>query len=119
MTNRIIERFASTYTYQRRNQNVKVDGHTSPPTLQTPVEFRASIQPLSGRDRLLLPEGDRNRNFVRIYTDTQLTMESQVGKTLGDIVTYAGKTWQVQETDDWNLNAYKHFKFIAVAFEND
>lgn len=117
--NRIIERFASTYTYQRRAAQVLDKGRTAPATLAAPVSFRASIQPLSGRDRLLLPEGDRDRDFIRIYTDTQLTMESQAARTLGDLVSYGGRTWQVTESNDWNLNDYAHFKFVAVALEND
>jgi hypothetical protein len=117
--NRVIERFASTYTYQRRNPQVWVKGRTSPATLQAAVSFRASIQPMNGRELLVLPEGERTREYIKLYTDTQLNMADPVTGAKGDLVSYKGRTWEVTQSNDWNLNDYAHFKFLAVVVEAD
>ncbi len=117
--NRVIERFASTYTYQRPGAQTIVDGRTRTPTLGSPTDFRASIQPLNGRELLLLPEGERDREYIKIYTDLRLLMSNPATKTKGDLVNYKGVVWTVIQTNDWNLNDYAHFKFHAVSGEVD
>lgn len=117
--NRVIERFARTYTYQRRNPTTLVKGRVAADDLQAPVSFRATIQPLSGRELLLLPEGQRVREYVKIYTDAALKMTDQPSKTKGDLVTYNGCQWEVTQANTWDPDNYAHSKFLAVIVEAD
>lgn len=54
---------------------------------------RASIQPMSGRELNILPEGDRIKEQISIWTDSSLL--------LNDIVTYKCARYQVQNVEKW------------------
>lgn len=117
--NSVIEYFASTYTYTRPTAGSYVDGRWVEAAPETAVEFRASIQPTSGRELMLLPEGQRAKDNVTIYTETELQVAKPEQSIKGDRVTYAGRTWEVQKAYAWNLNDYPHFKFLAQLVEPD
>jgi len=52
----------------------------------TDVSIQASVQPATGRDMQLLPEGSRQSDAKRIYTVTALNTESQHDGTSADRV---------------------------------
>lgn len=56
-------------------------------------DAQGSIQPLSGRELNILPEGDRIKEQVWVYTATALL--------LNDIVTYRGARYQTQTVERW------------------
>lgn len=66
----------------------------------------ASIQPMSGRERLLLPEGDRSREFVHIWTSSPLQLGDIEKKTRGDSFDWNGKTYFVEKVERWG-NHYR------------
>ena len=53
----------------------------------------ASVQPLSGREISIQPEGDRFKEQINIYTDKLMLV--------GDLVTYNDARWHVQNVETW------------------
>lgn len=87
---------------------------------ETIFEIIASIQPLSSYEMLQLPEGQRTKEAVKVYTPTGLrqTIESQ--RVKGDRISYKGRLYEVQKVSAWeNFTDIPHFKAIAVMVEVD
>lgn len=73
-----------------------------------------SVQPLNGRDLLLLPEGQRERESRKIYTTTELKTD--------DKIEFNDKLWEVSNVDelfglDGILDHYKAEIFFANELE--
>lgn len=75
----------------------------------------ASMQPvkLKHNELLHLPEGDRNRSAVRVYTATELRAANEDNGTISDFVTWEGEQWEVVKVDVWSLGI-AHYKAIAL-----
>ncbi len=76
-------------------------------------EFTAAgnIQPLNGKELLLLSEGERERQVLKIYTAFSLAN--------GDTVTRAdGIRYEVQAVEDWNRFGQAHFKARLMRIED-
>jgi hypothetical protein len=96
-------------TVTRSAQGSYVSGRFVPgaPTVTTAA---GNVQPLSGKELLLLPEGERQRQVVKIYTG--FALES------GDIVTRAdGIQYDVQAVENWTAFAQPHFKARLTRIE--
>ena len=112
--NRVISRFASPYTYARPNpQGTTAAGGAAPMTWAAKAPFSASIQPLSGRELMILPEGERTRERIKIYSETVLQVADQVRGTKGDLVQYNNRNWEVQAMQRWDLNDFPFYKYLA------
>jgi hypothetical protein len=53
-----------------------------------------NVQPLGGRDLLMVPEGDRYKEQMWIFTPFRLL--------INDIVTRCGVNFQIQSVEDWS-----------------
>ncbi len=90
-----------------------IDGAPVPnPPLTLVVQ--ASVQPLSGHDLLILPEGERTTERIWLYTDTELQTASGALGTMPDVVIWRGIQYQVQRVDRWQETALAHFRAMAV-----
>lgn len=80
-----------------------VDGKPFPPPEFT---FTAvgSIQPLNGRDLLLVPEGDRYKEQLWFYTASKLKIKDRANR--------CGVNYQVQSVDDWG--AYVRARLMRI-----
>lgn len=79
------------------------------------LTITASIQQQRPRpDELLhLPEGDRTREAVRIYTDTALQTANEDTGIVADFLTWDGEQWEVVRVETWTLGIC-HFKALAL-----
>ncbi len=57
------------------------------------VDIIGSIQPLSGKDYLLLPERDRQKQVLTIYTKTELVYN--------DLIIRERQTYEVNQIESW------------------
>lgn len=64
----------------------------------TPFEVRASIQPLTAREILNLPEADRTKDHRKMYTVTEMRPY--------DIVFIGPRKYEVRGVEEWD-NHYK------------
>ena len=76
------------------------------------VYAQANIQPASIRDLETLPEGQRNKETIAIYSKVELypAVENSIQ---GDLVTHSSKTYEVKQVRDW-LETAGVFKSLAV-----
>jgi hypothetical protein len=79
------------------------------------VTVIASVQPDRARpDELLhLPEGDRAREGIRLYTDTHLYTSDEASGTPADLVEWQGEQWEVVRVESWPLHI-GHYKVLAL-----
>jgi len=77
------------------------------------LNFDASVQPLSGRERETLPEGLREKGAHRLYTDFALRTDNQKTKDPADEVTLFDKRHIVVRVDPWQNGVLNHFKVIV------
>lgn len=90
-----------------------------------PTTFTAlvSIQPLTLQEMLALPEGQRTRQHVHVYSDIRLQPTIDNTGQKGDRFTnYDGRIFEVRADGTWdfpNQTRLPHFECIAVQVEND
>lgn len=75
----------------------------------------ASIQPakMKHEELLHLPEGDRNRSALRVYTPTELRSANEADGTPADFIAWDGEQWEVVKVDVWTLGI-AHCKALAL-----
>jgi len=115
----LISHFGSTCSVKRFAPGEYIDGHYIAGAEST-FEIVASIQPLGAYEMLQLPEGQRTKEAVKIYTTSPLrqTIESQQVK--GDRVAYKSRLYEVQKVSTWEtFTDIPHFKAVAVMVEVD
>jgi len=101
-----------TISIKRGNQTTTyVNGHPVDNSLTTYTGIKASVQPLSGKDKLMLPEGDRTRQIKKIYTVDEVLVN--------DIIIYDSEEYEVQTVQMWqgNASSVNHYKSIAYRIE--
>ena len=86
--------------------------YTEGSTSSVPVAT-ASIQPASGKDMQLFPEGARAVETIRIYTTTRMLTAEAPDGTYPDTFSWDGKSWEVKMEQPWQLNNVGYFKFLA------
>lgn len=114
----LIADFGKSYPFKRYAAPVNIKGQLQRPVEITPGDFTmvASVQSLGTFEALNLPEGLRNRDACRIYTETQLRVADEDKGLLGDRFMYKEKLYEVSMGADWTDNplSLTHFKYIAV-----
>lgn len=114
-----IDAFNTPITVRRTNTaTVFVDGLSQ---VQTDVdEFcinRCSVQPMSARERRLLPSGISDKELLKLYTPCTLKSVDVEGKVKADRIDYNGQEYVVQSVEDWQAHG-GFFKVVAIK-END
>jgi hypothetical protein len=85
---------------------------TAGPVAET-FDILASVQPTGSKDLQLLPEGMRNADSVKVFTETELFSVRRSAGKLPDKFDYRGITYQVELVDDWH-DLGDYFRVIAV-----
>jgi hypothetical protein len=82
--------------------------------------IRASVQPLRGRELLSLPEGERTREWVKIYCASELRTLDEAAGTRADTIIYQGKAYQVRQVEPWEATGMvigPYWKALACRVE--
>jgi len=72
-----------------------------------PYELVANVQPMNGRDLLMVPEADRYREQYWVFTE-----QNEKVPALNDIVVRAQVNFQVQSVENWG--SYSKFRMMRV-----
>lgn len=87
----------------------------------TPNErtISANVQPvLKGTDTLLVPEADRSKEIIKIYTTEKLVSRIEGSNPNdADTIVYDGKTFEVMRVISYKIGILNHYKAIAVRKE--
>lgn len=81
-----------------------------------------SIQPFTDREMFLLPEGERNKQWVKIYSQSPLQGAIVSSSQKGDIVPYNGNNYEVQYDATWDLpdmTRLQHYRLKASLIPPD
>lgn len=93
---------AGTYT-----NGVYIEGTTSP------LSISASVQPIKGRELESLPEGRRDKQALRLYTNFELRTAEEDDGPNADQITIDGKLFEVIAVENWANHIINHFKVIV------
>lgn len=87
------------------------------PALEEEESFTGtfSVQPATGKDTLLLPEGRRSREAYALFGSVEL--KSSDFDEPCDQVLIAGKRFDVLVRETWNNGVINHYKYIVGAVQ--
>lgn len=88
-----------------------VDGAPAPLTIQ------ASVQPVTGQELLVLPEGRRSSDVVKIYTSSELLASAEGQQP--DVLAWRGHSYEISMKADYQSDVINHFKYYATKVPND
>jgi hypothetical protein len=84
----------------RRAETIGPDGRAVKSVLST-ATIRGSVQPLTDRQREVLPEGIRQSVTRKVYTKSDLRTADQLTNTPSDLIVYGGETYEVVRVTRW------------------
>ncbi len=99
-------------TLHRRAVGTRSEGRYTPGAAVDSIIY-ASVQPLSGRELERLPEGERQKHSVKVYTETELRTSDQAADTLADLLVINSGTFKVLRVDRWSA-VIPHYEAYAV-----
>jgi hypothetical protein len=105
---------------ERATQAVTIaDGNATVPTPRI-ITIAANVQHATSRDLLRLPENDRTREVILIFTKTALEVGSPTTGKQGDIVRYGSpeRRYEVIRREDWLVQS-GHYRCYAGKIEGD
>lgn len=71
----------------------------------TTLTLDAVVQPAGPRETEQLPENERTKEALQVFTLEALQTSRVPGQIESDIVLFAGKRWKVMKVEDWTLQA--------------
>ena len=104
-------------TIQRPNPgSYDADGRWMAPATNSFVT-RASVQPMTSDELLLLPEGARTRGAVKLYCLDELQAGDERVMQLPDRLSWRGDLWEVHQVDTHRMRLLAHFYAVAIRVE--
>lgn len=98
----------------RRLQGHYVDGHWVEGGI-TVVTAKCNVQPLKPSEMMLLPESDRTREWLKVYSDSQLrTAQEGVGGWDADEFVWNGYRFRVMKDYNFQMGVLDHWKAWAA-----
>jgi hypothetical protein len=88
-----------------------VEGVYQPPLTQT-ISVSGSLQPLSPKESLLLPETERNKESFSFFSDAELFPASESGLRPADIVLVDSIKFLVRSVSRWQGVDLPYFKSL-------
>jgi len=70
------------------------------------VSFRGIIQPFTGRQLLIKPEGERSWTWLMLHADPSLTLDTD------EVVTYLGVQTRVMKQNDYRIYGYVQYELV-------
>lgn len=110
--------FRRPVTILRRSLGVMNENGYYTPGSDTEMTIRASVQPLNTNEyTAVAPEGSRNIQYVKLYTNVPLQTEKEAGwdgpATEADVILWQNSRWKVIQCDAYQSNVINHYKAIA------
>ena len=76
------------------------------------ITIQASVQPATGEDVKVLPEGRRLDDYVKVYTDADLQVLEEVTGLQPDKLAWRGHTYECISADVRQMSVINHFRYI-------
>ena len=104
--------FRKDLTVKRKTAGSYVNGFWVAGT-DTTLTIKASVQPLSGKDIELLPEGKRLAGGYKLFTNDTLKVAIEGTGQDGDIVSIYGFDYEVVGQEVWTNNLINHNVYLV------
>lgn len=72
----------------------------------TPISFWGILQPLTGRDLIMKPEGQRKWNWIMVHSQTQLPLGPD------DVIIFSSTQYRVMTSKNHSLYSYFYYELI-------
>lgn len=89
--------FRTTVTLCRRAITIDEHGRTAVTETTTPIG--AVVRPATQKDLERLPEGDRDRGYIKVLSESEMTAGTEAVQP--DEIEWAGARWVVKTVDSW------------------
>lgn len=89
--------FRTTVTLCRRAVTIDAHGRTAVTETTTPIG--AVVRPATEKDLERLPEGDRDRGYIKVLSESEMTAGTEAVQP--DEIEWAGTRWVVKTCDSW------------------
>lgn len=109
----LIENFAEPIKIIRSKKGEIDDEGKILPGKKTELMILAAVQPFTMKEMENLPEGERSKQMIRLYTSDVLKLSENESLKSADVVLYNGQCWEVQKTEVWP-GGLGHYKSVAV-----
>lgn len=91
-----------------------VDGVWQVPTPVT-TTIKINIQPLRGSELMSMPESDRSREWVKVYTTEDIRgIQEGVAALQPDRIIWDGREFEVSKVSTYKMGVLNHTKAIAA-----
>ncbi len=102
----LISRYGKTVSLVTQATGTVGADYTFTTTENAPVDITMFIEPVSGRDLLLLPQGERAKKVMRGYTATEIKVTSYDNQLLSDKIVDGSTTYEVHNVEYWEANNF-------------
>ena len=89
--------FRTTVTLCRRA--VTIDEHGRTAVIETTTPIGAVVRPATEKDLERLPEGDRDRGYIKVLSESE--MHAGTAGSQPDEIIWSGARWVVKVCDSW------------------
>lgn len=104
MSASLIARFGRSVTIQSSAAGSYVDGVWVQPA-RTSFGITASVQPMTPKEVLLLPEGDRQKETMKLYSTYRFKVQKDGSMEQSDQVVIDGRTYMVIAVTDFAVHS--------------
>lgn len=106
------EDFIQSVTFEVVTQSTTSDGDPLE-TKSTVIHRNTNVQPASGAALQRLPEGERTKDVLQVFTKTDLIIKT------GDYMLFNGLKYRCVTTEDWSQYGYSDSIFIRYEGSQD
>lgn len=104
-------------TIFRTTQGSYVNGEWVEGT-ETTVDIQANVQPLNDYQYMILPESDRTKQWVWVFSSSELrTLKEGSGGYAADEFVWNNERYQVMKTQRYQMTVQDHYEAKAVRIE--
>lgn len=80
------------------------------------IEIEANVQPMRGHELVVLPEADRTKDSIKVYSVERLRTVEEVKQEEADIVVWEGKHYRAVKTMTYKMGVLNHTKTVCVRY---
>jgi len=101
-----------TYSEEGAGGGYNTNGDYVPASLVSKT-FLGTIQPMTSKELMTFPEGERDKGIVKIYSDRRLPVSEQGEVGIGALVDFAGEQYRCRKESVYSSGLINHYKYIA------
>ena len=82
--------------------------------LTTVINIEANVQPMRGHELVVLPEADRTKDSIKVYSVEHIDTVEDVKQEQADVVIWNGKRYKAIKSMQYQMGILNHTKTICV-----